>query len=174
MIRLPKNLIFVAGSTCSGKTTALDNSDVLRLIYDKSNSELRPFYFLSTLYRAIALAQEQPYKVFALDRAPLDYFVWSYKIRGLTDIYPLTSWQFIEATLKNTILVYHENEECALAERNISAEQYRKSQEFYKHYAEEKEHKFLHVVKGRFITPKDIEIALKKCNPPLDERKILY
>ena len=174
MIRLPKNLIFVAGSTCSGKTTALDNSDVLRLIYDKSNSEIRPFYFLSTLYRAIALAQEQPYKIFALDRAPLDYFIWSYKIRGLTDIYPLTNWSFIEATLKNTILVYYENDNCALTERNISVEQYHKSQEFYKHYVEEKAHKFLHVVKGRFITPEDIKIALKKCNLPLDEREVLY
>ena len=173
MIRPPKNLIFVAGSTCSGKTTALDNSDVLRLIYDKSNSEIRPFYFLSTFYRAIALAQEQPYKVFAIDRSPLDYFIWSYKIRRLTDIYPLTSWRFIEATLKNTILVYHENDNCALAERNISLEQYRKSQEFYKHYAEEKPHKFLHVVKGRFITPEDVEVALKKCNQNVDKEKTL-
>lgn len=173
MLKLPKNLIFVAGSSASGKTTALNNSDVLRLIYDKSNAELRPYYFLSTLYRAIALAYERPYTVFALDRAPLDYFIWSYKIRKLDNIYPLNEWAFIEATLKNTILVYHENPQ-ALQERNIDEEQYRKSQEFYKHYAEEKAHKFLHVVKGRFITPEDIEIALKKCNLPLEEREILY
>ena len=161
-LKLPENLIFIGGSTCAGKTTAINNSSfVLPVRYDKTNQELRPFHFVSAVYRAIALAHENPDKIYVLDRAPLDYFVWSHKIRAIEGIYPLSEWSFIKTTLKNTILVYNENEECALSQRNITAEQYRDSQEFYQHYAFTKPYLFKEVVHG-FLSPEILDKIVKR------------
>ena len=138
IFKLPKNMVFLGGSSFVGKTTICKKltkkDDVVFRKYPKNDPIHRIYNHFGYLLETIELANNDPDTLFIFDRAPIDYYVWSNKIYGYK--FPLIEWEFVKKTLKNTILVYKPIDiEAVAKERNLDKEKLKKSQDYYRFFA---------------------------------------
>jgi hypothetical protein len=164
-------LILLAGSSCVGKTTVAQEvekrTSFLFKRYEKFKDPTKRAISAISAFTDATIKQEK--LPIIMDRAPVDYYVWSNKIRNV-NIPWIDFHKFAKAYSFYTVLVYKEysDEElkqcCANRLLNIKAQ--KKAQEFYKFLFKEGHYRgwnFLRKIKlgpGEFLTIEHIKDLL--------------